>query len=225
MKITVCYAVIYLFYFLLLKRVTHYAVNRFFLLIFSVFAFIIPLIKLDLFVAPQTINSSAFINSIPSVPINTPANIFITEENSGNLVYIVPSLLIAGIVICLSYFLMQLFSFKKIRSAAKLVSEVDGVKLYQLNMDIIPFSFGNAIYLNSNRHSEDELSEIIKHESVHVRQKHTFDVLIAELVCILNWYNPFAWLLKNAMKQNLEFIADDGVIKMVLIKRTTSIYY
>lgn len=213
MKITVCYVVIYLFYFLLLKRITHYAVNRFFLLIFSVVVFIIPLIKLDLFVAPQTINGSAFINSIPSVAVNTPADTFITEDNSGNVVYIVPSLLIAGIVICLSYFLMQLFSFKKIRSAAQLVSEVDGVKLYQLDMDIIPFSFGNAIYLNSNHHSEDEISEIIKHESVHVRQKHTLDVLIAELVCILNWYNPFAWLLKNAMKQNLEFLADDGVIK------------
>jgi hypothetical protein len=80
-------------------------------------------------------------------------------------------------------------------------------------MDIIPFSFGNSIYINKQHHTEDELAEIIRHESVHVRQKHTIDVLIAEFICIFNWYNPFAWLIKHAIKQNLEFLADDIVIQ------------
>ena len=44
--------------------------------------------------------------------------------------------------------------------------------------------------------------------------------MIAELVCILNWYNPFVWLIKHAIKQNLEFLADDIVIKDGADKKT-----
>jgi len=69
-------------------------------------------------------------------------------------------------------------------------------------------------------HAADELEKIIQHESVHVQQKHTLDVLAMELVCILNWYNPFAWLIKKVVKQNLEFLADDAVIRNGADKRT-----
>ena len=87
------------------------------------------------------------------------------------------------------------------------------MKLYHVNKKIIPFSFGNAIYLNRCLHSNEELKEIIIHEFVHLRQKHSIDILIAETLCIINWYNPFAWLIRKAIRQNLEFIADRQVIE------------
>jgi hypothetical protein len=93
-----------------------------------------------------------------------------------------------------------------------LINENNGIRLYQLDRDIIPFTFGNSIYINKFKHSAGELKEIIRHESVHVYQRHTVDVLMAEFVCMLNWYNPFAWLIKHAIKQNLEFLADDAVL-------------
>jgi hypothetical protein len=110
------------------------------------------------------------------------------------------------------HFFIQFLSFKKIRKSAALIHENDGIRLYHLDMDIIPFTFGNSIYINKLKHSAGELKEIIRHESVHVYQKHTVDVLVAELVCMLNWYNPFAWLIKHTIKQNLEFLADDTVL-------------
>ena len=116
-------------------------------------------------------------------------------------------------MICAAHFLIQIFSFKKIKSEAKLIDIVDGIKLFHLDMDLIPFSFGNSIYLNKNHHSANELNEILQHESVHVHQKHTIDVMIAEMICIFNWYNPFVWFIKHAIKQNLEFLADDAVIR------------
>jgi hypothetical protein len=61
-------------------------------------------------------------------------------------------------------------------------------------------------------HSEDELQRIILHEMVHVKQKHTIDLVIGECLSIINWYNPFAWLIRNAIRQNLEFIADKNVL-------------
>jgi beta-lactamase regulating signal transducer with metallopeptidase domain len=213
LKISLCYGVIYLFYFALLKPLTNYVGNRFFLLTSSVLAFFIPLLRIDFLIAAQKINASSFINSIPPVNLNTAEKIFIPEDSSANVASMLFVLFIAGFIICLLHFFIQLRSLKKIRIAAELIDETEGIKLFHLNINIIPFSFGSAIYLNKLRHSEDELMEIIRHESVHVRQNHTIDVLVAEFICILNWYNPFAWLIKHAIKQNLEFLADDVVIK------------
>ena len=212
LKLSLCYGVIYLFYFALLKRLTHYRVNRFFLLMASLLAFCIPLFRADIFVAPQTINASSFINSIPAINTIATGSVFIPGENTGNITYILFGLFVAGVIICMLHFFIQFLSFKKIRSAAELLNENDGIKLYHLDMDIIPFTFGNSIYINKLKHSSGELSEIIRHESVHVHQKHTVDILIAEFICMLNWYNPFAWLIKHTIKQNLEFLADDTVL-------------
>jgi hypothetical protein len=95
---------------------------------------------------------------------------------------------------------------------ARLVNAGD-VKLYHLPGCTAPFSFYNAIYLDTTRYEASELESILQHELVHVTQKHTLDVLVAECICIVQWFNPAAWMLKHAIKQNLEFIADDQVLR------------
>ncbi|HEY6977740.1 MAG TPA: M56 family metallopeptidase [Chitinophagaceae bacterium] len=212
-KISLSLGVVWLFYFLLLKPLTYYICNRFFLVTSSILVFFIPLLSLDFFVAPQKINASAVINSIPSINVHEAGKIFSLEDSSGNMAYVLLALLVSGVIIRSMHFFIQFRSFKKIRSKALLIEETEGIKLYHLNTDIIPFSFNNSIYINKLHHTADDLAEIIRHESVHVRQKHTIDVLIAEFICIINWYNPFAWLIKHAIKQNLEFLADDILIQ------------
>jgi hypothetical protein len=66
---------------------------------------------------------------------------------------------------------------------------------------------------------EAELKEIIRHEFVHVKQRHTHDIIWSELLCILNWYNPFVWLIRKAIRQNLEFIADNKVLEQGFDKK------
>ena len=211
LKMSACYAAAYIFYWLILSRLTNYKSNRFYLLFTSLFAFIIPLLRLDFFINQQTINSSSFINHIPA--INISGIEYVPAENSMNFSTILLSVFIMGSIICLAHFVIQLLSFKKVTANAKLVSSVFNIQLYHLDIDIMPFSFGNAVYVNQTKHSASELDDIIKHESVHVHQQHTIDVILAEIICILNWYNPFVWLMKNAIKQNLEYLADDTVLK------------
>ena len=219
-KISAWYAVVYLFYWLVLRRLTNYKSNRFYLLITALFAFVIPLLRLDLFINPQTIRESGVINYIPSMNIGAAANTYIPGGSSANISFMLMTFFISGMVVCLSHFLMQLISFRKITAQARLINRTQGVRLYHLDMDLMPFSFGKAIYVNRYKHTQGELDDIIKHESVHVYQHHTIDVMIAELFCILNWYNPFVWLIKHAIKQNLEFLADDIVIKDGADKKT-----
>jgi TonB family protein len=90
---------------------------------------------------------------------------------------------------------------------------IDQTKVIQLDKKIAPFSFFNKVYINSSMHTAIELKEILAHEHTHVRQLHSFDVMIGELMTIICWINPAAWLLKREIRQNLEFLADNQVIE------------
>jgi len=78
---------------------------------------------------------------------------------------------------------------------------------------LAPFSFAGQIYINPDMHSNEEMEKVIRHEMVHVNQKHTLDILFAEFICMINWFNPFAWLMRAAIRQNLEYIADQQVLQ------------
>lgn len=82
-----------------------------------------------------------------------------------------------------------------------------------------PFSFWRNIYVNIERHPDDELAGIFRHEQVHVSGLHTVDVLVAELCSVLCWFNPGMWLLRYAIRENLEFITDRNVLKSGVDKK------
>jgi len=75
-----------------------------------------------------------------------------------------------------------------------------------------PFSFFRWIVLDSSQYSKTELQEILMHETTHGTQIHSADTILAELVCVVCWFNPFAWLLKSEIRMNLEFLADRSVL-------------
>jgi len=75
-----------------------------------------------------------------------------------------------------------------------------------------PYSFFHWIVLDPSQYTEQELAEILVHEEIHVRQKHSIDTLLAEMVCAFCWFNPFAWLMKREIRMNLEFLADRLVL-------------
>lgn len=78
-----------------------------------------------------------------------------------------------------------------------------------------PFSFGRHIVL-SGRDYDDEAAIIIAHERGHIRYRHSFDMVLAQIVAILCWYNPAAWLMRSELRSVHEYQADsfaltDGV--------------
>ncbi len=213
-KLTISLAVVWLFYQFILRRLTFYNSNRWYLLGYTLLSFFIPFINISSLLENK---STGFIQLVPSVHEYTmaleeasdcPVPIWSTSYDKWDFVAF-GLMVIAGILFI--RFAISYLSFLSIKRNAKLISN-DRVKIYQVNDDIIPFSFGNSIFINSNLHTESELQEIVRHEFVHVRQRHTIDIMWAEMLCIINWYNPFSWLLKRSIRQNLEFIADNKVI-------------
>ena len=85
-------------------------------------------------------------------------------------------------------------------------------------LDVHPFSFFNKIVLSEKTLTHPNLGIIVAHEIIHVNEKHTFDILFTEILFILQWFNPFAWLIKDAVKNNLEYKVDAQIAKTTDVK-------
>jgi TonB family protein len=92
------------------------------------------------------------------------------------------------------------------------VVSIEGIRACRLQTRITPFSFFGWIFICPAMHESAEVHEILSHERVHVRQYHSLDILLAELLCTCCWMNPFAWMLKSAIQRNLEFLVDHHVV-------------
>ncbi|MDR3219034.1 MAG: M56 family metallopeptidase [Dysgonamonadaceae bacterium] len=90
--------------------------------------------------------------------------------------------------------------------------ELSGQKIYHYPGLERPFSFFRWIVIDIHLYSKTELQEILLHEQTHVRQNHSVDTILTEILCAVCWFNPFAWLLKKEIRMNLEFLADRSVL-------------
>lgn len=84
--------------------------------------------------------------------------------------------------------------------------------LVKVQQSIAPFSFFKFIFINKDDLDSNNINQIIAHEKIHVKQGHTIDLILIQLLCILHWYNPLVWFLLKAIKTNHEFIADSEVL-------------
>lgn len=90
-------------------------------------------------------------------------------------------------------------------------------RIIELSGDKVPCSFLNNIFINPEKYDWETYKQILSHEKVHVRQFHSLDILIAELAIVFQWFNPFAWLYRKEVENNLEYLTDEEV----LINETT----
>ena len=215
-KLSLSLAVVYAFYFFVLRRLTFYDCNRWYLLFYSVACFYIPFLDINALMNIFKIGDNQVLNSMPAFDLN---NLHLVKDTNLDqpvfiafLLKILPVFLIGGTAIFLFKLVVQYLSYLKLKRSAILINQ-NGVKIYQVQKAIIPFSMGNSIFINIGLNNSDELKEIIRHEFIHVKQRHSMDILFSEILCILNWYNPFAWFIRHAIRQNLEFIADNNVVK------------
>ena len=92
------------------------------------------------------------------------------------------------------------------------IIEFEGYRIVPITEDISPFSFFTLIFINTEKPGKQELRSILLHEWEHVRHLHTLDILLLEVVCIIQWFNPFVWLYKYSLHELHEYEADQAVI-------------
>jgi TonB-dependent SusC/RagA subfamily outer membrane receptor len=212
LKLSVSLGVVFLFYQFVLRRLTFYNWNRWYLLGYSLLSFVIPFIDITPALHQNELADNNMVQWIPLLYNKSTGKSSLTVWNIISLLFVI------GMLITLSRLIIQLISFRRMMKKAQLISE-DAISLYQVDESIIPFSFGNAVFFNVNLHTTEELEKIIRHEFVHVKQRHSIDIIFSEILCLLNWYNPFAWMLRSAIRQNLEFVADNKVLENGINKK------
>ena len=89
---------------------------------------------------------------------------------------------------------------------------MEGVKVSVLNDNTPAFSFGKHIVLGRNGFNPTELQQLIGHEMVHVRQRHTLDLLFCEVVKAVLWFNPFVYFYQRELKRVHEYQADNAML-------------
>jgi TonB-dependent SusC/RagA subfamily outer membrane receptor len=197
-------------YYALLRRVTFHTLNRWYLLGAIIFSVLYPLVDVTaLWPQPAALSGELLIWQTAWVkPTATAAAPF---DYYGWVV----RLYWVGVVVLGGRLLVQGLSLWRLHQAS--VPARTELPCRQVAEAVTPFSFWQTIYLNPSQHRPAELPAILQHEQVHVRQWHTLDVLLGQLLRVFCWCNPAAWLLLRAVQENLEFIADQAVLLAGLV--------
>src|SRR5690606_30847173 len=204
LKVNIALSLFYLIYRLWLRNLTFYRTNRHFLIFSVLFATLYPLVNWNWFDPNATI-APQVATMIPIWEYQYSAQQEVTiSEYLIQLFYL--TLLVFAFRLCIS-----LWGILRIHLSSS-ASIWKAYRYRRSDENILPFSFWKNVYLNPSKHQENELEGIFRHEYVHVRQLHSFDVLLAELVLVFCWYNPFAWLFTRSIKENIEFITDSQVL-------------
>jgi hypothetical protein len=207
-------------YYGLLRRLTFFGLNRAYLLVALAFAAVYPALPMPGLLpaeAPAPIglpDAWLLVQSSTVTSVAQPAASGLDWAATGLLVYAV------GVGLLLGRLLMQLVALVRLRQATRPSTTPMGVPYRELPTPGDPFSFGRTIYLHAAQYSAAELAVVVAHEQAHICQHHTVDVLLAHLGTALFWVNPAAWLLRRALLDNLEYLADAATLRTGLDRRT-----
>ena len=215
LKINVGIIVFYIFYRLFFYKDTFFHWRRTALLCFLGVSLFYPMLNLQEWVKahePMVVIADLYATTLlPEVvfeetitPTHTNWQEFAT--NSLSIIYF------CGVILLFSRFIMQLTSIILLRIQCK-VTEIQGVRVQILNKASGPFSFFHWIFVHPESHTQEELAEILTHEQTHAHQLHSADIMFSELICIACWFNPFIWLMKREIRNNLEYMADQRVLQ------------
>ena len=206
-EVSVCIILFYGLYVAALKNETHFRFNRIYLLLAIVVSLLIPLLNIPVYSG----NTETVLGAVmQTVQVNS-ETLFATknsipETNIISLIYfVVVSILSIKLVISIA----SVFVLRR----RCIVEQKQGLKIALCTDQIAPFSFFGTIFMQKGTTNDTQLDKIILHETVHIRQYHSIDILFSEIICVLTWFNPLSWMLKSALKETHEYLADSGVSK------------
>ena len=202
----------YLMYVLFLRKETFFVTNRWYLISGLILSLILPLITFTKIIWVEPTPIPEFYEEV--IPLtNNVIEVPIQETPLDWSLIVTTAYAVISILIVMKITLELASFFNKIRKHQK-QKETDFTLIHSDTTEN-PFSFFHYIVINPNRFSKEEFQHILTHESIHVKQKHSIDVLLSKLFCAFFWANPIIWLYRKAMLQNLEFIADSETFQQI----------
>jgi bla regulator protein BlaR1 len=195
------FLVIYDFF---LKRETFFQWNRFYLIATYIVSLVLPWIKIE--ALKTTVPEQYFPYSEFLWNGNSPAVIATGTASANFQISWQEGVLYGGMLLAAFYFGYKLYRLQQLRAQGTIARFPNFTRVVVNNSELA-FSFFKSIFLGDKVLSREHKS-IIQHELVHIKQRHSLDLVFFELMRIIGWFNPLVYVYQNRVSELHEFIAD-----------------
>ncbi len=205
LKVAALIAVFYMFYRLLLSRETFHRLNRVMLLTTALASFVLPLCVITL--------HRTVVMPMPEIETGVAtAMVEAAEEHTPWWQIALPVVFFAGMAVTLGHTLMSIVRVILLIHRSEKHPQEDGTTVCVTgNTTLPPFSWMHYIVMNRSDYEEQDAA-ILAHERAHIRLRHSWDVLFADLLTALQWFNPAMWMLRADLRAIHEYEADRAVL-------------
>ena len=207
-KINVALMLLYGFYRLTVSRDTFFGLRRLTLWLIYAVALMVPAFNLEYWV-----RDTPTMASMANVYADTFYPVVVVKAQASGITWMDMLLGIywVGVAVLSLRLVWQLFSIIRLAVISR-KQEVESITVHLLRGEGSPFSFFRWVFMYPSTLEGRQLHEVMVHECTHVSGLHSLDTLFSELFSIACWFNPFAWLMKQEVRMNLEYLADESVL-------------
>lgn len=201
-----CLAIFYVFFRLSLMKDTNFSLNRAFLLGSAVLSLVLPLLRIPSPIAKTVIHSPS-----PALPLTAEAATVARSAPALELADVLLAVYAAGAGLFLLLFLIRIGRLALLAGRCG-CERRRGLKIVLCGRSGASFSFFNFVFLDRESVPAGDFDRILAHELAHVRQLHSFDIVLSEVLTVIQWFNPFVWPYRRSLRETHEYLADRAVI-------------
>ena len=191
-----------------LKRETFFQWNRAYLIATYILSLVLPWIKIEAF---QTAIPDKYYLYPEFLWGTNDAAILAAAKSTSFSISWEYEFLIGGMLLTTIFFGHKLMQLYRLRKKGQIHYFPDFIKIIVADSNLA-FSFFRSIFLG-DKVLETEHETIIQHELVHIKQRHSYDLIFFELMRIVEWFNPLVYVYQHRVSELHEFIADAQVAK------------
>lgn len=214
LKAIICSGLLYGYYFLALRNNIFHRWNRFYLIASILLSLAVPLMKINI-LQKQDANKGVVVSILQTIKNSDD---IIIEYSRNSSLQVGSANITGGIyllitIVLMAIFFLALYKIQRLRNKYS-STKLEGINFISTDAKGTPFSFFNSIFWNNaiDIHSRQG-RQIFNHEIAHVKEKHSYDKLLMNLVLIFFWINPFFWLMQKELHMIHEFIADKEALE------------
>ncbi|KQB99646.1 M56 family metallopeptidase [Pedobacter sp. Hv1] len=245
LKASVCMVLFFAIYLLVLRKLTFFKINRFYLLFTLLLSFVIPTLQFTIereATQVEAVDRSFVLQSenitVPTLatPLQQTQAPAVIVEKRFDWYVLLPYLyatIALGLLIISARRLFQLY-----RHTRQKTEELNGLKLVHKNKGFTNCSFFNYVFIDHDSLTAMELRVLLRHEEVHVKQYHSIDKVIMMIAKSVLWFNPIVYLYDTALEEAHEYEADEAtstafgtepyaslLLKLAVSKNTTTLVH
>ena len=208
LKINAALMLLYGFYRLTVSRDTFFSLRRLTLWLIYAVAMMVPALNIE-----YRVRETPTMASMANVYADTFYPMVVVKAQAPSITWmdVLQIVYWTGVALLSVRFLWQLFTICRMSMTSK-KQEVEGIMVHVLKGDGSPFSFFRWIFVYPQTLEGGQLHEVLVHECTHASGLHSLDSIFSELFAMVCWFNPFAWLMKQEVRINLEYLADESVL-------------